>query len=159
MATVAAEAVQPRNTRYRHHAIAAWTALIWTLLTVLALTAVLAARVTVCRENIENLEPIRFQHLLYSTCNFNVVGWIPLSIGALIILALLYLLAAYETSQYEAATVAIWRRPHRIPGRAFRALRRPDTPHRRKSITSLALFATLLVGFYLLVAFLHIAFE
>lgn len=144
---VSAERPHPRM----GHAITAWTALLWVVLLVAGLALAFAARVTVCTVGAEMGGVIR------QLCDFRIVGASALGIGVLVALVLLCFLAAYENSWQENAP-SLWKQSHRIPLQAYRALRRPETPHRRKSISAFTLLILWAVFFLLVLAVFPIAF-
>lgn len=149
-----AEAADPgaRRARARRlaHTATAWSTLVWMLLLVAGLVVFFLARVTVC-SRAESTDRV-----LGRICDFRGPGVIGIVVGLALILGLLYLLAAYE-STFQTIAAPRWKRV--IPVGAYSALKRHDTPHRRKSISSLVLFLVLAVFFYLIVAVLPIAFS
>jgi hypothetical protein len=126
---------------------------VWMLVLLLALATVFVARVTVCRVIVN---PNDIENII---CDFRLAGWIPLAIGLLIVVVLLNLLALYEVRQSALPSAEVWKRPHRTPARAYQALMRRDTPHRRKSMWSLVVLILLPIVFYIIVAQAHISFE
>jgi hypothetical protein len=108
-------------------------------------TRLFVARVTVCTVTGETGSAIG------PSCDFRGPDAIGIIVGVLLAVVLFYLLAAHE-STYQATPTPRWKRL--IAVGAYGALKRSDTPHRRKSISSLVL----LVFFYLVVAVLPIAF-
>jgi hypothetical protein len=144
---------QPRRSGSAVHTITAWAALLWMLMLLLALATVFVARVTVCRVI------VKFNAVENIICNFRLSGWFPLAIGLLLAVVLMNLLAVYEVRQDALSSAEVWKRPHRTPVRAYQALMRRDTPHRRKSMWSLVVLIVLPIIFYVIVAQVHISFE
>ena len=146
-----ASAERRDDRRLRGQAVTAWTALLWVLLLIAGLALAFAARVTVCIVNAE------LGGMSRQLCDFRRVGASALAVGFLIALVLLCFLAASENSRQENAP-SLWKHPHRIPRQAYRALNRPDTPHRRKSISAFALLILWAVFFFLVLGVFPIAF-
>jgi len=142
---------RPDDRRLRGQAVTAWTALLWVLLLIVGLALAFAARVTVCIVNAE------LGGMSRQLCDFRRVGASALGVGLLIALVLLCFLAASENSR-RANAASLWKHPHRIARQAYRALKRPDTPHRRKSISAFALLVLWAMFFFLVLGVFPIAF-